>query len=623
MSEDTGIQQDEMREIIEDFLVEAEELINSLDNNFVKLESSPNDLDLLNEIFRAIHTIKGTSSFLGFEQVTTLSHRMEDILNKLRKSEMVVTPDVMDLLLESLDILKGLLENVHAGSSEEVDLDDILARLTAALTSQDGEASAASSDSSESAPVSSPSVAETSPEKATVEEFSSPSAEGKEPQPQEAASSSPAPETSQPSPAETTAAAPQAKTAPKEKPTPKEKKHVVEQTIRVDVERLDTLMNMMGELVLGRNSLVQSVNKLNTEHESDYNLEQLNKATTAVNFITTELQMAVMKMRMQPISKVFNRFPRLVRDLARETKKQIELKLAGETTELDKSVIEEIGDPLVHIIRNACDHGLESPEERIAKGKPPTGTVKLTASQEGSNIVIKIEDDGRGFDVEAIRAKAVERGLATQQDVDKMTDPEVFRFVFEPGFSTAKVITDVSGRGVGMDVVRSNIEKLNGLIELASEKDVGTTITIKLPLTLAIVQGLLVESDGEIFILPLASVLETVKTEQSEIYFVNQRPILKLRDSIIPIVNLVEVLHARPSSFELTEKPYIVVVGLADKKLGLIVDRFLGQEEVVIKSLGSYLGTTEGIAGATILGDGRIRLIVDLIGLFNIAKRLT
>ncbi len=401
------------------------------------------------------------------------------------------------------------------------------------------------------------------------------------------------------------------------------KRPAAEQTIRVDVDRLDTLMNMMGELVLGRNSLVQTVNKLNSDHEGEHELEHLNQSVIAINFITTELQMAVMKMRMLPIGKVFGRYPRLVRDLARDAGKRIQLKLSGESTELDKSIIEEIGDPLVHLIRNSCDHGLETPDERTAKGKLPTGTVHLAASQEGSSIVIKITDDGRGLDVAAIRAKAVERGLATETEVEKMPDRDVFRFIFEAGFSTAKKITDVSGRGVGMDVVRSNIEKLKGLIELESEKEVGTTITIKIPLTLAIIQGLLVQSDEEVFILPLSSVLETVKTQQSRVSYINQRPVLRLRDEIIPIINLVEVLKASQAGFVLTEKPYIVVVGLADRKLGLIVDRFLGQEEVVIKSLGNYLGTTEGIAGATILGDGRIRLIVDLIGLFNIARKLS
>ncbi|MCP4683887.1 MAG: chemotaxis protein CheA [bacterium] len=577
-----------MKEIIEDFLVEADELIASLDTNLVTLETAPDDLDLLNEIFRAAHTVKGTSSFLGFEQVTDLTHKMEDILNKLRKSELKVTPRIMDLLLESVDILKVLLDNVREQNGEEVNLDDIVARLIAC---QDDNAAVAEA-------VSEPSQADRADEPTTEAETDS-----------------------APPAAEETAAPPVSSAPPTEKKVVHKKS--TEQTIRVDVGRLDSLMLLMGELVLARNSLVQTVSRINKHEETGDSAEALNGTVASVNYITSELQLAVMKMRMQPVGKVFGKFPRLVRDLARDSKKQIQLEISGESTELDKSVIEEIGDPLVHLIRNSCDHGVESPAEREAKGKPAKGVVKLSAGQEGSNIIIAIQDDGKGLDVDAIRAKAVERGLATEADVERLPDREVFRFIFEAGFSTAKKVTDVSGRGVGMDVVRTNIEKLNGLIELESTVDIGTTITIKLPLTLAILQGLLVESDEDVFILPLSSVHETVKTEQSDVSYLNQRPVLRLRDEIIPIINLGELLKGNEQGFVLTEKPYVVVVGLADRKLGIIIDRFLGQEEVVIKSLGQYLGATEGIAGATILGDGRIRLIVDLLGLFSIARRLS
>ena len=587
MTSDTDFQIDEMKEIIEDFLVEADELVSSLDTNLVTLETSSDDLDLLNEIFRAAHTIKGTSSFLGFDQVTTLTHRMEDILNKLRKSELTVTAEIMDLLLESVDLLKVLLENVRAGKEEQLDLADILSRLETALTG----------------------------------------------------GGAPAPEKDRPDPGqksgeETDQSALTTKVTPASVANDATGASIIEkkavgskgsqsQTLRVDVKRLDALMNMMGELVLGRNSLLQTVNQISKEREGDHTLEPLNQASTSINFITTELQMAVMKMRMQPVNKVFKRFPRLVRDLARDAGKQIDLEITGETTELDKTVIEEIGDPLVHLIRNSCDHGIESPEERTAAGKNATGSVRLNACQEGSSIVITIIDDGKGLDVDAIRSKAVERGLVGQRDADQLPDREVFKFIFGAGFSTAKKVTDVSGRGVGMDVVRTNIEKLSGLVELDSKKGVGTTITIKLPLTLAIVQGLLVEDGSEVFILPLSAVYETVRTDQSDIYYVNQRPVLRLRDEIIPVIHMAEVLNRSSAGFAMSKKPYIVIVGLAEKKLGVLVDRFLGQEEVVIKSLGQYLGTTEGISGATILGDGRIRLIVDLLGLFNVADKLS
>lgn len=592
MASDMDIGLDDMKEIIDEFLVEADELIASLDTNLVTLETTPNDLDLLNEIFRAAHTIKGTSSFLGFDQVSSLTHRMEDVLNKLRKSEMVVTAEIMDLLLASVDVLKQLLHNVRDGGQDTVDLTEITARLEAAAEGRVTLKSAADA------------LAVTAVHNAEADWGA---VDGIREIATEARSTEPL------SPG---------KVPPAERRPAHDKKATGEQTIRVDVNRLDSLINLMGELVLGRNSLMQMVGRLDSEAGAS-EFERVNQSAAAINYITTELQLAIMKMRMQPVGKVFSRFPRQVRDLARDAGKQIELVVSGEDTELDKSVIEEIGDPLVHLIRNSCDHGIETPDDRKAAGKHARGTIWLSASQEGSNIVIKIRDDGRGLDVDAIRSKAVERGLASRAEVDRMTDREVFAYIFEAGFSTAKQITDVSGRGVGMDVVRTNIEKLNGMIELDSARGIGTTISIKLPLTLAIIQGLLVQSDDEVFILPLSSVHETVKTDQAQIYYVNQRPVFRLRDEIIPIVNIGGVLRTQSSGFTLTEKPYIVVVGLAEKKLGINIDRFLGQEEVVIKSLGEYLGGAEGIAGATILGDGRIRLIVDLIGLFSLARKLS
>jgi two-component system chemotaxis sensor kinase CheA len=526
---------------------------------------------------------------------------MEDILNKLRRNEMVVTPDIMDVLLESLDVLKLLLDNVRSGeSNENVDIQVAISHLEGAMrggeatisrmadtTNEEGEEGLISEESTSE-------MVDASVVEETVQSLES--------------ATSPTPEASSPG---------------KAKMPGSSNKSAQEQTIRVDVDRLDSLMNLMGELVLGRNSLMQVASDITAQHEGLSIAENLNRAAGAVNYITTELQMAVMRMRMQPVGKVFSKFPRLVRDLTRDSGKQIDLEIIGEETELDKSVIEEIGDPLVHCIRNSCDHGVESPEERIAAGKNPRGTVKLIASQEGSNIVIKVVDDGRGLDVNRIRAKAVERGLVNQADVDRMPDTEVFRFIFEAGFSTAQKITDISGRGVGMDVLRTNIEKLNGLIDLESTLGQGTSVIIKLPLTLAIVQGLLVESDKEVFILPMASVVETVKTDQSSIFYINQRPVLRLRGEVIPVINLNDILRESAHGFIMSEKQYIVVVGLAEKKLGINIDRFLGQEEVVIKSLSKHLGTLQGISGATILGDGRIRLIVDLIGLFHLTKKVS
>lgn len=602
MSEDLGFDLDEMKEIIDDFLIEADELISSLDNNLVKLESNPEDPDLLNEIFRAAHTIKGTSGFLGFDEVTSLTHRMEDILNKLRKHELAVSPEIMDVLLESLDVLKILLDNVREGrSNENVDIQIAISHLEDAM-----EAGGARSDDpgAGNQPV--------EPSALTQPEEDSPAEELTVVASAESSLS-----------VSTVAAQPKTPVATSRKKPGSSLKQAKEQTIRVDVERLDSLMNLMGELVLSRNSLMQVNNEVSIEHEGTPAAEHLNRSANSVSYITTELQMAIMRMRMLPVGKVFGKFPRLIRDLTRESGKQIDLEIIGEETELDKSVIEEIGDPLMHCIRNCCDHGIELPDDRIAVGKPPRGTVKLIASQEGSNIVIKVVDDGHGLDVTRIRQKAVERGLVSETEAERMPDSEVFRFIFEAGFSTAKKITGVSGRGVGMDVLRTNIEKLNGMIDLESKLGQGTSVIIKLPLTLAIVQGLLVESDKEVFILPMSSVIETVKTKQSSIFYVNQRPVLRLRGEIIPVINLNDILEESARGFIMSEKQYIVVVGLAEKKLGINVDRFLGQEEVVIKSLGQHLGATQGISGATILGDGRIRLIVDLIGLFNLTKKIS
>ena len=619
MSQTIDFEEDEMREIIDDFLVEADELIESLDTSFVQLETNPTDLDLLNEIFRAVHTIKGTSSFLGFDQVTTLSHKMEDILNKLRKSELTVTAATMDVLLQGLDLLKVLLDNVRNHVDVPVGIDDILRRLSL-IEAGESDVSSEPPEATKPLEVEASIIAEPEIEETPVEQVAFPDTVPEA----EALLVEQVVSTDTPTPEETTAeqVLPVDNLEPEAvmKKAPAPSKKAVDQTIRVGVERLDSLLNMMGELVLGRNALMQGVLAANARHENDYELEAINAAAKGINFITTELQMAVMTMRMLPIGKVFSRFPRQVRDLTRESGKKIELVITGEGTELDKSVIEEIGDPLMHIIRNSCDHGLESPEERVILGKPEQGSIWLDATQEGSNIVITIRDDGRGFNIDAIRAKAVERGLATPDEIERMSKGDIYKYIFHAGFSTAKKVTEVSGRGVGMDVVRTNIEKLNGLIELDSEVNVGSTVIIKLPLTLAIIQGLLVECNDEIFILPLASVYETVKLDQARLFHINQCPVMRLRDEVIPIASIGDVLMGNRPNLDSESKPYVVVVGLAEKKLGLLIDRFLGQEEVVIKGLGEYLGSAEGIAGATILGDGRIRLIVDMMGLFGLAK---
>ncbi|MGA1861748.1 response regulator [Deferribacter thermophilus] len=549
----------DMNDLIQDFLVEANELIEQLDQDLVELENRKDDLDLLNKIFRAAHTIKGSSSFLGFDKLTELTHVAEEILNKLRKGEMVVTADIMDVLLEFVDNLKKLIDDIKNGT-DSVDIAEIMKKLK--LVNEGKVITPAEERKQDSA-----------------------KQETKKNEPKQIAKVTKA----------------------------------IEQTIRVDVNRLDILMNLVGELVLSRNRIAQISAEFEKKFEGEYLVEQLLETTSHLGLITTELQLAVMKTRMVPIGKVFNKFPRMVRDLCRELKKDIELVITGEDTELDKSVVEEIGDPLIHMIRNAVDHGIESPEERVKKGKPEKGLVALNAYYEGNHIVVEIKDDGRGMDPEKLKKKAIEKGVITPEEAKTLNRDEALGLIFRPGFSTAEKVSDVSGRGVGMDVVKTNIEKLNGIIQIESEVDKGTTFKLKLPLTLAIIQALLVEVSGEIYAIPIVSVIETVKIDENEIHSFEGREVLKLRESVLSLIRLNEVFELEPT---FSNEMYVVVVALAEKKVGLIVDRLIGQEEIVIKSLGEYLGGTVGIAGATIMGDGAVRLILDVAGIMEIASKM-
>ncbi|BBG65200.1 signal transduction histidine kinase CheA [Hydrogenimonas sp.] len=668
---------DEFQEILEDFLIEAFEMIEQLDNDLIELENSPDDLDLLNRIFRVAHTIKGSSSFLNFDVLTHLTHHMEDVLNKARRGELRITPEVMDVVLESTDKMKGLLEHIRETGSDEgaIDVAPTVKRLEAILNGGQIEEETPAAAEPEPEP-------EPQPEQKDISEMSEEEVEaeierllaerqeedrkrreakraaeaaGEEPPSSEEKDLSEmseeeveaeierllaerqeedrkrreakkrAQKESGESPEPKREEQPKQAAAPRKKeeskPAQKERKTTVEQTIRVDVKRLDDLMNLIGELVLGKNRLLKIYDDVEERYEGEQFLEELNQVVSSVSLVTTDLQIAVMKTRMLPIGKVFNKFPRMVRDLSRELHKEIELVISGEETELDKSIVEEIGDPLVHIIRNSCDHGIERPEERVAKGKPPKGTVELKAYNEGNHIIIEIVDDGKGLDPEMLKMKAVEKGLISEKEADQMSDKEAYMLIFKPGFSTAAQVTNVSGRGVGMDVVRSNIEKLNGIIEIDSEVGKGTTLKLKIPLTLAIIQSLLVSVQEEYYAIPLASVLETVRITPDEIQSVEGRSVLRLRDEVLSLVHLVDLFDVE-RVFSMGEHAYVVIIGIAETKIGLIVDSLIGQEEVVIKSLGEYLKGIEGIAGATIRGDGRVTLIVDVGALMDLAKNV-
>ncbi|MCQ2861922.1 chemotaxis histidine kinase/response regulator CheAY2 [Helicobacter pylori] len=646
---------DDLQEIMEDFLIEAFEMNEQLDQDLVELEHNPEDLDLLNRIFRVAHTIKGSSSFLNLNILTHLTHNMEDVLNRARKGEIKITPDIMDVVLRSIDLMKTLLVTIRDTGSDtnngkENEIEEAVKQLQA-ITSQNlegakertkeapqkenkKEAKEENKENKAKAPTAENPASDNPLADEPDLDYANMSAEEVEAEierllnkRQEADKERRAQKKQEAKPKQEitpTKEAPKTETKAKVKADTEENKAPsigVEQTVRVDVRRLDHLMNLIGELVLGKNRLIRIYSDVEERYDGEKFLEELNQVVSSISAVTTDLQLAVMKTRMQPVGKVFNKFPRMVRDLSRELGKSIELIIEGEETELDKSIVEEIGDPLIHIIRNSCDHGIEPLEERRRLNKPETGKVQLSAYNEGNHIVIKISDDGKGLDPVMLKEKAIEKGVISERDAEGMSDREAFNLIFKPGFSTAKVVSNVSGRGVGMDVVKTNIEKLNGIIEIDSEVGVGTTQKLKIPLTLAIIQALLVGVQEEYYAIPLSSVLETVRISQDEIYTVDGKSVLRLRDEVLSLVRLSDIFKV-DAILESNSDVYVVIIGLADQKIGVIVDYLIGQEEVVIKSLGYYLKNTRGIAGATVRGDGKITLIVDVGAMMDMAKSI-
>ncbi len=636
---------DEMQELLEDFLIEAFEMIEEMDQDLVELENNPDDLELLNKIFRVAHTIKGSGSFLNFDKLTRLTHHMEAVLDRARKGELKITPEIMDVILESVDAMKAILEYIRDNGSDEapeIDIEPIVEKLDAITK---GKSVSQTENKSESSKKDNEKVGNINLDEITLDNIDEMDLDSLSPEELdkildklvEDVNSTPKEETQETeenklenkediSKQENEVSKVPQKSASKipSKQAQKNalKKHITttEQTIRVDVKRLDELMNLIGELVLAKNRLIKIYNDVEERYEGEKFLDELNQVVSSISIVTTDLQIAVMKTRMLPIGKVFNKFPRLVRDLSRELGKKVKLIIEGEETELDKSIIEEIGDPLVHMIRNSVDHGIESPEERIKKGKPETGTVWLRAYNEGNMIVIEIKDDGKGMDPEKLKEIAIKKGIITPTEAENMNDKEAFMLIFKPGFSTAEKVTNVSGRGVGMDVVKTNIEKLNGIIEVDSIPGKGTTFKLKIPLTLAIIQALLVASQEDLFAVPLSNVIETVRIVEEDIYTVEGKSVLKLRDEVLPLVNMADIFEIE-KILEPEKYLYVVILGLGASKVGLIVDRFIGQEEIVIKSLGEFLKGIPGIAGATIRGDGRVTLIVDVGTLMKLAKK--
>lgn len=732
-------------EILQDFLVEAGEILELLGEQLVQLEQTPDDLDLLNAIFRGFHTVKGGAGFLAIEPLVEVCHKAEDVFNILRQGDRKITSDLMDVVLQVLDVVNEMFGQVRSGNEPAPAKPQLLARLQAyTLPESEAESTAAAEAEVVQTIIDPPSVidaverefeamldqsggdagrfpAASSSDEITEEEFEelldalhgkggSPTAAKKEPvQPEPAidsgditeeefdalldtlhgkggSPSSPKKDAPSTEPAadsgditeeefeqlldklhgkgkftgapdkkiqppakappdagaiEPPSRPPEAKPAEdkperaenkpqanpesfvknavkagqnegrSEKNQAKQTTAPVETTVRVDTQVLDDIMNMVGELVLVRN-------RLQTLKSVSDNDDQMTKAIANLDIVTADLQLAVMKTRMQPIKKVFGRFPRVVRDLARSLNKEIRLELVGEDTDLDKNLVEALADPLVHLVRNAVDHGIESPDERLARGKPKEGLVILTASQQGDHIELSIQDDGKGMNADVLRSKVIEKGLMDAESAARLDRKECFNLIFMPGFSTKTEISDVSGRGVGMDVVKTRISQMNGTVEVDSQEGVGSTIIIKVPLTLAIMPTLMVKLGDQAFALPLASVLEILDLDLRVTNVVDGQPVVMVRNKALPLFYLGEWLVKDPNyRVKKQVAAHVVVVNAGGRQVGFVVDQLIGQEEVVIKALGAKLHGVDGLAGATITGDGRIALILDVPGLMK------
>jgi two-component system chemotaxis sensor kinase CheA len=615
-----------MDSIITEFLIESHENLDRLERDLVELEKNPTEKETLASIFRTIHTLKGSSGFLGFEKLEAIAHSGENLLSKMRDGLLVINPDIAGALLATVDAVRTMLKEIEAtGAPEERDYSTLITLL---VRLNEGEAGAASvaAEVAPSAPevvgavVATPApvvVTAPAPPPAVAPVVVAPA-----PAPVAApvAATVPAAATPAAAPSKVPVAAPAPANVAKPSSGSSESgdhkpSSAADTSIRVDVGLLDKLVNLVGELVLARNQILQFTNQNNDS--------AFLATSQRLNLITTELQGSVMKTRMQPIGNIWSKLPRVVRDLSTSCGKLVRLEMEGKETELDKTIIEAIKDPLTHIVRNSVDHGIEMPEVREEKGKTPEGCLRMRAYHEGGQVNIEITDDGGGIHLEKVKQKAVSKGLITNEQAARMTDHQASQLIFMPGFSTAEKVTNVSGRGVGMDVVKTNIEKIGGTVDLQSQFGLGTTLKIKIPLTLAIIPALIVTSGSERFAIPQVSLLELVRLEAGEakdqIEYIHGTPVYRLRGKILPLVSLnrslklKEMEEGRVSKDD--EEVHIVVLQADGHPFGLVVDEINDTQEIVVKPLGKQLKGLSCFAGATIMGDGHVALILDVLGL--------
>ncbi|TMN21394.1 chemotaxis protein CheA [Lentibacillus cibarius] len=666
----------ETNEYMEIFLDESNEHLQSINDNLLELEKQPDNLDLVDEIFRSAHTLKGMAATMEFDDIASLTHKMENVLDKIRKSELAVSEQVIDILVEALEDLEEMVSAINSGEDgskdvsglvqqleqiengtgtssggrnkqettimNELALDDyqltvahqaaeqgystfqitvklvdgcmlkaarvymvfeVLEKLGEVIKSvptvEELEAEAfeqsfsivlLSNESAESIKSRIHTVSEI--DDVTIVAFDAGNEAPEEEQAEEKSQhKSPQPESDK-------------SVSEQEKASGKKSKHASSKTIRVSSDRIDHLMNLFEELVLDRGRLEDISSQLKNQELTD-TIEHIAR-------VSQDMQRVILTMRMVPVEQVFNRFPRMVRGLAKDLHKKIDLNIVGAETELDRTVIDEIGDPLVHLIRNSVDHGIESPEERLANGKPEVGNLTLRSYHSGNHVFIEIEDDGEGINREKVANKAIENGLLSADHSQSLKDEDVYQFIFASGFSTAKSVSDISGRGVGLDAVRMKIEALGGDINVESEPGKGSKFSIQLPLTLSILNTLLVHVQDEIYGIPLSSVIETVLLEEKEIMHVQRQKVMDFRGKVVPLVSLQDVFNVQESDVE-NKNNYqpVVIIKKADKMTGLMVDSFIGKKEVVLKSLGNYLKNVYAISGATILGNGQVSLIID------------
>ncbi|WP_432502193.1 chemotaxis protein CheA [Kineococcus arenarius] len=627
---------DDMDEIVQEFLVESYENLDQLDSDLVALEQQPGSRELLASVFRTIHTIKGTSGFLAFSRLESVAHVGENLLARLRDGQLVMTPVTTDVLLRMVDTIRALLSSIEENGAEaSVEVDQVVTAIRAVLDGEepvlppaDGAGVEVSSEApapmvEAPAPVVEAPVLETpaaevpveaetpAVEETVVEE----PAEAEAPAVEETVAEEPAPVVEVAAPvAEVPAAAPApVPAAPAGGAAPAgaapEKASAAEATIRVDVELLESLVRQAGELVLARNQILQRASGLRDE--------ELTRACHRLNLVASEMQESVMRTRMQAIDHLWSKLPRVVRDLGNMLGRKIKLEMEGGETELDRTLLEAVKDPLTHIVRNAVDHGIEPPEVRRAAGKNEVGTLKLRAAHEGGQVVVEVRDDGKGIDPAVIGAKAVEKGLVSAAKLEGLTSNDILQFLFLPGFSTAAKVTNVSGRGVGMDVVKTNIERIGGSVDVESTPGAGTVWRLRIPLTLAIVPALTVECAGQRYAMPQVNLLELVSLDAERmakaIEDVGGAKVYRLRGALLPLIRLEEALELqRPAGVEVSSKLVIAVLECDGRRFGLVVDRVLDTEEIVVKPLSGALKGIGTYAGATIAGDGRVSLILDV-----------